>query len=193
MKGTLLLMLAGVTVLGTVSGCKGTVEVRPDPKVAEDLRACQVREEENKKLIASYEAEIRRNSEGAAAGGEVVVRFENDVLTIKPAAPGGEPPIDPKVAQAQSKHFVDVVTKSRGAIQKCYEQALKKDSGLAASTITLNISAVFSAAGQFQSLSFSRSLGGTFDACVRGVAAKWQIPATARAMTFKAPVSLTPS
>lgn len=188
MKGSLLLVLAA----GTVSACKGEVQVRPDPKVVEDLQACQVREEQQKKLIATYEAEIRKNGEGSAAG-EVVVRFENDVLTIKPGGPGGITPIDPKVAEAQSKHFVDVVTKSRGAIQKCYEQALKKDSGLASSTITLNISATFSAAGQFQSLGFSRSLGESFDACVRAVAAKWQIPATARAMTFKAPVSLTPS
>ncbi len=187
MRGTLLLALVATTA------CKGKVEVRPDPKTAEDLKACQVREEENKKLIASYEAEIRKHGESGGGGNEVVVRFENDVLSIKPAGPGAQPPIDPKVAEAQSKHFVDVVTKSRGAIQKCYEQALKKDSGLAASTITVNISASFTAAGQFQNLTFSRSLGSTFDACVRAVAAKWQIPATERPMTFKAPVSLTPS
>lgn len=189
MKGSLLLVVAA----SALSGCKGKVEVRPDPKVADDLKACLVREEEHKKLIASYEAEIRRHGDAAAAAGEVVVRFENDVLAIKPAAPGASTPIDPKVAKEQSEKFVDVVTKSRGAIQKCYEQALKKDSSLQSSTVTVNLSASFSAAGQFQSLSLSRSLGGTFDACVRAVAAKWQIPATKQAMTFKAPVSLTPS
>lgn len=189
MKGSLLLVFAA----GALSACKSKVEYRPDPKVAEDLKACQVREEENKKLIASYEAELRRHGESAGTG-EVVVRFENDVLTVKPGAPGEAiSKIDPKVAQVQSKHFVDVVTKSRGAIQKCYEQALKKDANLAASTVTVVISASFSSAGQFQSLSFSRSLGSAFDACVRAVAAKWQIPATSQAMTFKAPVSLTPS
>jgi hypothetical protein len=85
------------------------------------------------------------------------------------------------------------VQKSRGAIQKCYEQALKKDTSLQARTVTLNVSASFSAAGQFQRTSFSPVISEAFDGCMRTVAGKWQLPAAAQGMTFKAQVSLTPS
>jgi hypothetical protein len=44
-------------------------------------------------------------------------------------------PLDDKVAKEASKQFIDVVGKSRGAIQKCYEQALKKDTSLQAKTV----------------------------------------------------------
>ena len=57
--------------------------------------------------------------------------------------PGEVRPIDDKAAAAASKKFIDVVEKSRGAIQKCYEQALKKNTGLQATTITLTVTASF--------------------------------------------------
>ena len=107
--------------------------------------------------------------------------------------PGEVRPIDDKATAAASKEFLDVVAKSRGAIQKCYEQALKKNTGLQAKTITLSVSASFSNAGAYKSASFSPSLGDTFDNCIKTVASKWQLPANSPAMTFKAQVSLTPS
>ncbi len=120
--------------------------------------------------------------------------IEGTALTVRPGKPG-EParPLDDKAAGEASKQFIDVVAKSRGAIQKCYEQALKKDTGLQARTITLTVSASFSQAGGYKSSSFSPSLGDAFDTCIKTVASKWALPQNSPAMTFKAQVSLTPS
>jgi hypothetical protein len=113
-------------------------------------------------------------------------------MTVKPGAPGEVRPIDDKVVGEAAKQFQNVVEKSRGAIQKCYEQALKKDTGLQARTVTLSVSASFTS-GQFKGSNFAPSLGDAFDACIRTVASKWTLPPSAPAMTFKAQVSLTPS
>jgi hypothetical protein len=189
MKGLLLLVLT----LGAVAACKPKKEFVDRPETLDSLKKCQDNAEENKKLIASYEAEIRRLETKGSTGGEILVTFEGDVLTVKPPGPGGNLPVDRTVAAKQSQSFVDIVHKSRGAIQKCYEQALKKDASLQARTVTLHVSASFSAAGQFQKTSFTPSVSAAFDSCMRGVATKWQIPATTQAMTFQAQVSLSPT
>jgi hypothetical protein len=130
---------------------------------------------------------------GQGSGGEIVIAIEGNALTVRPGKPGEVRPIDDKAAAAASKEFLNVVEKSRGAIQKCYEQALKKNTGLQAKTITLTVSASFSAQGAYQNSSFSPSLGDTFDNCIKTVASKWGLPTNSPAMTFKAQVSLTPS
>ena len=88
---------------------------------------------------------------------------------------------------------MDVVGRSRGAIQKCYEQALKKDTNLQAHTVTLMVRANFNPTGAFQDMSSDPSLGPTFDSCLKTVASKWTVPQTTAVKNFKAPVSLTPS
>jgi hypothetical protein len=124
---------------------------------------------------------------------EIVVSIEGNLLTVKPGGPGEVRPIDDKAVGEASKEFFNVVAKSRSAIQKCYEQALKKNTGLQAKTVTLSVSASFSSSGQFKSSNFAPSLGDTFDNCIRTVASKWTLPTSSPAMTFKAQVSLTPS
>ncbi len=192
MKSSLLVVIAlGAPVV--LGGCKAKKELVDRPETLEALKNCQNNAEENKKLIASYEAEIRRleQSAGGGAAGELVVTIEGE---IKPPRPGAtQVAVDTKVAAAQSQSFIDVVQKSRGAIQKCYEQALKKDTSLQARTVTLNVSASFTAAGAFQRTSFSPTISDAFDQCMRGVASKWSLPTSIQAMTFKAQVSLTPS
>lgn len=194
MKGLLFHTFAvGAAVMLAASGCKAKKELVDRPETLDALKKCQDNAEENKKLITSYEAEIRRLEQSASSAGEVVVAIEGDALKVRPGAPGVTPSVDPKIAAAQSKSFIDIVQKSRGPIQKCYEQALKRDTNLQARTVTLNVSASFSAAGQFQRTSFAPSISDAFDSCMRAVASKWTLPATTQAMTFKAQVSLTPS
>jgi len=180
--------------LGVALGCKGETKIQPDPKTQQDLDACRAQIAEKDKLCQSLSDENARLLREQGTGNEIVVSIEGNALTVRPAKQG-EParPIDDKAAGEASKQFIDVVAKSRGAIQKCYEQALKKDSSLQARTVTLTVSASFSNAGAYKSSSFSPSLGDAFDTCIKTVASKWALPQNSPAMTFKAQVSLTPS
>jgi len=176
-----------------VMGCKGETVTKPDPQTQSDLDQCKHNLEEKDKLIKAEEEENARLMREKGSGGEIVVTIEGNALTVKPATGGTVHPIDDKVAAAASKEFLDVVAKSRGAIQKCYEQALKKNTGLQAKTVTLTVSASFAQSGSYRDSNFSPSLGDTFDACIKTVASKWVLPQNSPAMQFKAQVSLTPS
>jgi hypothetical protein len=189
-RHTIVILLTGAFALG----CKGETVVKPDPETVRELDVCKKTLEESKKLAQALQDENARLMRGSGSS-EIVVAIEGNALTVRPGKPGEVRPIDDKVAAAASKEFLDVVAKSRGAIQKCYEQALKKDSSLQARTVTLTVSASFSSQGAYQNASFhaSQNLGDTFDNCMRTVASKWQLPQNSPAMTFKAQVSLTPS
>lgn len=196
MKSTSTTSLVSFAAVALVAGCGEKKVIQPDPQTKADLDACISAKSEKEKYCTSLQDEVARltREQGSGGGGEIVVSIEGNALTVKPAKPG-EParPIDDKAAGEASKQFIDVVAKSRGAIQKCYEQALKKDSSLQARTVTLTVSASFSNAGAYKSASFAPSLGDAFDQCIRSVATKWQLPTNSPAMTFKAQVSLTPS
>jgi len=185
--------LAALAVtLGTGAGCKTEKVIQPDPQTQADLDQCKKNMAEKDKLnkaLGDENAELMREK---GRGAEIVVSIEGNALTVRPGAPGEVRPIDDKTVSEASREFLNVVEKSRGAIQKCYEQALKKNTGLQAKTVTLSVSASF-AAGQFKSSNFAPSLGDTFDNCIRTVASKWTLPTSSPAMTFKAQVSLTPS
>jgi hypothetical protein len=184
--------LAVLVTLGTVAGCKGDKVIQPDPKTQADLDQCLKDKAGKEKLIKSEEDENAALMREKSSGTEIVVAIEGNLMTVKPGAPGEVRPIDDKVVGEAAKQFQNVVERSRGAIQKCYEQALKKDTGLQARTVTLSVSASFTS-GQFKGSNFAPSLGDAFDACIRTVASKWTLPPSAPAMTFKAQVSLTPS
>jgi hypothetical protein len=160
-------------------GCKGETVVKIDPATQTALDNCKKDFDEQKKLIATLQ-EQNTQLQTKQTTSEIVVTIEGNALTVRPGKPGDPPPpIDNKAAQTASKEFLDVVRKSRGAIQKCYEQALKKTTGLQSKTVTLTVSASFSQQG--------------FDTCIRSVATKWALPQNSPAMTFQAQVSLTPS
>jgi hypothetical protein len=184
------------TVLATTGllvACKGETVIKPDPQTKADLDQCQKDKLEKDKLIKAVEEENARLMRNQGSGAEIVVSIEGNALTVKPGKPGDVRPIPDAAVAAASQEFLNVVAKSRGAIQKCYEQALKKNTGLQAKTVTLSVSASFSATGAYKNASFSPSLGDTFDNCIRTVASKWALPTNSPAMTFKAQVSLTPS
>ena len=186
-------LMALVIALSVGAGCKGDAVVKVDPQTKEELDRCAKEKTEKDKLIKAVEDENARLMREKSAGAEITVSIEGNALTVKPGAPGEVRPIDDKAVGEASKEFLNVVAKSRGAIQKCYEQALKKNTGLQARTVTLSVSASFAPSGQFKSSNFAPSLGDTFDSCIRTVASKWVLSTTSPAMTFKAQVSLTPS
>jgi hypothetical protein len=176
-----------------LAACKGETVVKDNPDTLRDLDICKKTLDEKNKLVTAIQDENARLMRNQGSGAEIVVAIEGNALTVRPPAPGTTPPIDNKVAAAASKEFLNLVEKSRGSIQKCYEQALKKNSALQAKTITLNVSASFSSQGAYQSSNFSPSLGDVFDNCMKTIASKWALPGNSPAMTFKAQVSLTPS
>lgn len=180
----------------TLVACKGDTVVKIDPATQTALDACKKDFEEQKKLIATLQEQNTQLQTKQPTAGELVVTIEGDLLKIKPSQGGTVPvgpPVDNKAALAASTEFLNVVRKSRGAIQKCYEQALKKTTGLQSKTVTLTVSASFSQQGAYKNANFSPSLGDTFDTCIRAVATKWVLPQNSPAMTFQASVSLTPS
>jgi hypothetical protein len=185
--------LIALLVLGPTSGCKGETVIQPDPQTKADLELCLKAKGEKDKLIKDEEEENARLMREKGSGAEIVVSIEGTALTVKPGNPGEVHPIDDKVTGEATKEFLNVVAKSRGSIQKCYEQALKKNTGLQAKTVTLSVSASFAPSGQFKSSNFAPSLGEAFDTCINNVASKWTLPTSSPAMTFKAQVSLTPS
>lgn len=185
-------LAALAAALGTAIGCKGEKVIQPDPQTQADLEQCKKTMVEKDKLIKDEEDENARLMREKGSGAEIVVSIEGNALTVRPGNPGEVRPVDDKVVGEASKEFLSVVERSRGAIQKCYEQALKKNTGLAARPVTLQVSASF-ASGQFKGSNFAPSLGDTFDNCIRTVASKWTLPTSSPAMTFKAQVSLTPS
>lgn len=184
--------LTVLVTLGTVAGCKGDKVIQPDPKTQAALDQCLKDKAEKEKLIKSEEDENAALMREKGSGKEIVVAIEGNLMTVRPGAPGEVRPVDDKLVGEAAKQFQNVVERSRGAIQKCYEQALKKDTGLQARTVTLSVSASFTS-GQVKGSNFAPSLGDAFDACIRTVASKWSLPTSAPAMTFKAQVSLTPS
>jgi hypothetical protein len=176
-------------------GCKGETVVKDTPETLRNLKVCNDSLEEAKKLAQAVQDENARLMRNSGSGTEIVVAIEGNMMTVKPAKPGETRPIDDKVVAAASKEFEDLVHKSRGAIQKCYEQVLKKDTNLQARTVTLTVSATFTGGGAYQNSSFhaTQNLGDTFDNCMKTIAQKWQLPQNSQTMTFKAQVSLTPS
>jgi hypothetical protein len=179
--------------LGIASGCKGEKVIQPDPRTQAALDQCLKDKAEKDKLIKDEEDENARLMREKGSGAEIVVSIEGNALTVRPGNPGEVHPIDDKAVGAASKEFLNVVEKSRGAIQKCYEQALKKNTGLQSSKVNLQVSASFAPSGAFKTASFSPSLGDAFDRCMQTVASKWVLPTNSPAMTFKAQVSLVPS
>src|SRR3954467_13625895 len=129
--------------LGLGAGCKGDKVIQPDPQTKADLDQCLKDKAEKDKLIKAEEDENARLMREKGSGAEIVVSIEGNALTVRPGKPGEVRPIDDKATAAASKEFINVVERSRGAIQKCYEQALKKNSAIQAKTITLVVSASF--------------------------------------------------
>ena len=189
MRNTIFI-LAGLSLIG----CKGETKYKTDPETLRELDVLKKTLEEQKKLAQALQDENARLMRGPT-GNEIVVACEGNLFTVRPAKPGETRPVDDKKLAEASKEFYDLVSKSRGAIQKCYEQVLKKDTNLQSRTVTLTVSATFSNQGAYQNASFhaSQNLGDTFDSCMKTIAQKWALPTNSQTMTFKAQVSLTPS
>jgi hypothetical protein len=189
--------LAGlVALVAGAAGCKGKTEYKDSKQTQERLAHLeeQIRDKDVYiQKLRDQNAELQRDH--APSGGEWHFTIEGNALVLS-GKPGGKAvrAIDDATATAMSEQFFDIVQRSRGSIQKCYEQALKRSSGLQSRPVDLKLSASFAASGAFSRVSFSpRDLPTEFDTCLRGVASRWKMPKTPQAMTFQASVKLTPT
>lgn len=188
-------VFVAILASAAAGACKGETTYKDSPATLAKISSLEGQMTQKGDLIKNYEARIATLETGGAGSGQVelLITFVDDVLKVSPGGKGGRAPIDDAATAAMSRSFIDIVQKSRGAIQKCYESALKKNASMQARTVSLKISASFAPAGDFQKVSFTPALDAGFDSCLRGVAGKWKMPAGTHAVTFQAPVSLTPS
>ena len=118
-----------------------------------------------------------------------------DTLTIsgKDSARSGSGSSGPAVPdEALFESFVKQVQLSRGSMQRCYQNALKKDTGLQARTLTMNVQVRFTAAGKVSQATFNPRISDSFDTCMSTVARRWKLEGTSGAIVFKQPITLTP-
>jgi hypothetical protein len=194
MRTKLLVLAVGVVA---AAACKGETVIQPDPATETKLANCEANQTANKKLIETLQSDNARLQTSEAKKVEVAILVEGDVLKIRPGKAGDEPRpavVSDKLITESTNEFLALVRRSRGGIQKCYEQALKKSSGLQSrGTITLQVSAKFLPTGAFKSASFQPSLGDVFDTCMQAIASNWKLNQPPPVPSFQAPVTLTPS
>jgi hypothetical protein len=184
--------ILGLLVSSLLGGCKTKEVTKPDPDTVKALDDCKRDREEKDKYIAKLQEENTR-LQVQKGGGEIVVTIEGGKMTVRPGQPGGTLPIDERAAAAGAQEFLGVVERSRGAIQKCYEQALKKSAGLASQKVSLTVYATFGPTGAVASSNTAPSLGEPFDGCFKQVAQKWTLKGSSSSMTYRSVVELTPS
>lgn len=181
-----------VALAAALAGCKGKEVIRPDPEQAKQLTDCRDKLADKDKYIAKLQEENTR-LQMQKGSGEVVVQIVGGNITVKPGQAGGNLPIDEKVAAAGAQEFLGMVERSKGAIQKCYEQALKKSAGLASQKVNLTVFATFAPAGNVTSSYSAPALGEPFDGCFKQVSLKWTVKGSSSEMTYRSVVELTPS
>jgi hypothetical protein len=176
-----------------LAGCKGET-VKKDDQAVKDLQDCKRNlEEKDKRISALQDENARLMTKQSAVEFAVTIEGTCSALKVQPFKGPGAPPIDNKVVAQATSDFLNLVERSHGAIQKCYEQELKKNTGLQVRPQPLTVSASFTKAGAYQDSSFVPSLSDTFNNCIKTVASHWQMPNNSPAMTFQATVTLKPS
>jgi hypothetical protein len=179
--------------------CKTEKVEVPDQKTVGDLNTCKTTLGEKQKVIDELKNTngqlILKQGAGSGSGaGEVLVTIQPEgnqcKLVVTPPKVGEYYAENPKVLEQRAAEVFKFVNMSRGEIQKCYEQALKKNSGLQSKEQTVYINATFGNGGIQGSPSFDPSLGGVFDSCMTAIVMKWKPTA---AGPVRAPVSLKPS
>jgi hypothetical protein len=190
---TAILVLFLASLVSGLLGCKTKEVIKADPETIKLLTDCKRDKEEKDKYIAKLQEENLRLQVEKGGGGEIVVTIEGGKMTVKAGQPGGTLPIDQRVAAAGAQEFLGMVERSRGAIQKCYEQALKKSAGLQSQKVSLTVYATFNPTGAVASSTSAPSLGEPFDGCFKQVAQKWTVKGSPSPMTYRSVVELTPS
>lgn len=185
------LVLIIVSLPLALGACKGKTKYKDSPETVQRLTDCNKSLQEKQQYIATLE---KRLTDQEGAGTVVTVNIEGEAMKIAGRGPherSGEPhgnADDAKLYQA----FVDALHKSRGSIQKCYQNALKNNAALQANSVTLNIQVSYKTSGQVSDATFNPRIDESFNRCMEAVARHWTLPAMPRAVSFNYKQTLTP-
>lgn len=188
----LVLMLAG-------AGCKGKTVEKDSPETLNTLKMCEANLQEKVAYINTLNERITElESAGTGASTDdavVVVNIEGEAMVVTsgkgPNGRTGDATGNAKDTELYEA-FVAQLKRSRGAIKKCYQAALKKNSALSAKSITLKIGVDYKTSGQVKAAHFSPTVSDQFEKCMDGVASNWTLPAMPRSVTFNYNQTLTP-
>ena len=180
------------------SACKGETEYKDKPETLQALDKYKGDAVEKEGYIKQLEAKIYDLEKAQKSDGdddEIIVAIIGDTIEIQkgktkgPNARKGGP-----VAKDEElyKEFIAHVSKSRGSIQRCYTNALKKDSSLQGRETTLKLSVRFKDDGSVGKATFNPRISDAFDGCMSGVTKRWTLTGTSQSITFQQPVTLSP-
>lgn len=183
--------LVPVFLCAALMSCKGETKIQDNPETLRDLEDCNKNRGEKDKYIEQLKqqlADYKLNE----ANQELLVTIQGNDITIKAKA-GGTPP---GPGRAPSKEniaaFIKQVQGSRGAMQRCYQTALKKDNNLQVRPVNVNIQVRFTATGKVGKATFRPNVSDSFDQCMTTVAMKWQVPGAPVGAVLQQPITLTP-
>jgi hypothetical protein len=186
-------LMCAAALAPAAGACKGETKVVDSPQTLERLSTCEKATSAKDDYIKQLHARIVELE--LASGGEVIVVLQGDAFSVSagkgPSARASRPMGDEDDKQLYQS-FIDSVNASRGGMKKCYENALKRDSSLQARTITLELQVRFSADGKAGRVDLDPRVSDAFDTCMQGLIRRWSLPAAPSAVTFRAPVTLTP-
>ena len=172
--------------------CKGETKIQDSPETLRDLDDCRKNRTEKDKYIKQLEERLAEH-QLKEANEELIVTIEGNNITLKgkdgssPPSTGGRAPKREHITS-----FVKQVQASRGLMQRCYQNVLKKDSSLQARPVNMNIQVRFTATGKVGRATFRPSISNSFAQCMSAVAKKWQVPGAPSGVVFQQPITLTP-
>jgi len=172
-----------------LGACKGKTTYKDDPETAQKLGECETNLKAKEAYIATLEKRI-----AGGDGSTVLVNIEGEAMKI--TGKGPHESTEGQVGTAEDaklyEAFVSALRRSRGSIQKCYQNALKNNATLQARSVTLNIEVQYKTSGTVTDSRFSPRIDQSFDRCMDAVARRWTLPAMPRAVAFNYKQTLTP-
>ncbi|HUS63892.1 MAG TPA: hypothetical protein VMZ28_05075 [Kofleriaceae bacterium] len=184
-------MFVATLIALAATGCKGKTKYKDSPEVLKERDDCKTALKEKTDYIATLE---KRLADLEGQGGVVMVAISGEVMNVTGKGPHertGTPTgsaDDLKLYEA----FVAALKRSRGSIQKCYQNALKNNATLQARSVTLSIEVGYKTSGTVADATFSPRIDESFDRCMDAVAHRWTLPAMPRAVSFNYKQTLTP-
>ncbi len=190
----LLLALLGV------SACASKVE--DSPKTLQELAFCKANLAETEAALTT----LRQETNGEKV---VFVEITGEGVTITPGSPsfagatsgaagssgrgqqqdiaGGTASIEARTTALNAS-----LRKSRGALQRCYQKALKKNTKLRARPVSLRLQIKFNGLGKATRYSQTPRIDAGLEKCVKSVAMKWTVPGAATSHNIAAKLNLSP-